>query len=42
MKLQVLVVVVGLLVGAGVSGFVADAQQYVPKRDVVFADCPEC
>lgn len=42
MKLEVLVVVVGLLVGAGVSGFVADAQQYVPKRDVVFAGCPEC
>lgn len=42
MKLEVLVVVVGLLVGAGVSGFMADAQQYVPKRDVVFTGCPEC
>ena len=42
MKLQVLVVVVGLLVGAGVAGFVADAQQYVPKRDVAFSGCPEC
>ena len=42
MKLEALVVVVGLLVGAGVAGFVADAQQYVPKRDVVFSGCPEC
>ena len=41
MKLEVLVVVVGLLVGAGVAGFVADAQQYVPKRDVAFSGCPE-
>jgi hypothetical protein len=43
-KFNVLVVVVGLLVGAGVAGYVTQAQQRtrVSEKADYFSGCPEC
>jgi hypothetical protein len=43
-KFNVLVVIVGLLVGAGVAGYVTQAQQRtrMPEKADYFSGCPEC